>query len=111
MELQIPLLSDAECKEIINKLCKKLCVRPHLVVTRLLSEDDKNDMRNGDLPIESLECHIKVWVENGLPDYAHGKTETYADEQKRLKREKPFKPQTVENKGIKYRAPFVPYPD
>lgn len=111
MELQIPLLSDDDCKQIITKLCKKLCVRPQLVVTRLLSEDDKNDMRNGDLPIESLECHIKVWVDNGMPDYAHGKTEPYYDEQKRIKREKPFNTLEEKQEGLTYRKPFIPYAD
>jgi len=104
MELQISLLSDDDCKAIISKVCKKLCVRPRLVVERLLSEDDKNDMRNGELPIEALECAIQVWVSNGMPDYAHGKTETYAQEQKRLKQQKPFKRE--EPKSLTYNAPF-----
>ena len=68
-------LNDERCKNIIRFLAKKLGSDPKLIVTRLLSEEDKDDMRNGDLPIESLECHIKVWLEAGMPDYAHGLTE------------------------------------
>ena len=48
---------------------------PKLIATRLLSEEDKQDMLNGDLPIEALECAIKVWMSNVMPDYAHGLTD------------------------------------
>lgn len=111
MAHQTPMLSDDDCKSIISILCKRLCVRPKLVVERLVSEDDKDDMRNGDLTIDQLEAHIKVWVANGMPDYAHGKTETYHDEQKRIKREKPFNTIVENNEGLIYRKPFVPYAD
>jgi hypothetical protein len=64
-----------ECKKILSKLGFKLGVSPALIATRLLSEDDKQDMVNGDLPLESLECAIKTWMHNGMPDYAHGLTD------------------------------------
>lgn len=67
-------LTDAECKDIIRRLGKRLKVDPKLIVTRLMSEEDKKDMRDGNLPLESLRCHVKVWIDTGLPDYAHGKT-------------------------------------
>ena len=67
-------LTDSECKDIIRRLGKRLNVEPRLITTRLMSEDDKNDMREGNLPVKSLEVHIRVWIENGLCDYAHGKT-------------------------------------
>jgi hypothetical protein len=67
-------LTDSECKDIIRKLGKRLNVEPRLITTRLMSEDDKQDMREGNLPVKSLEVHIKVWMDNGMPDYAHGKT-------------------------------------
>lgn len=68
-------LDDKTCEDIIKYVAKKLGIELKLIATRLMSEDDKNDMRNGELPIESLECHIKSWVQNGIPDYAHGLTE------------------------------------
>lgn len=68
-------LTDSECKEIIKRLGKRLDVDPTLIVTRLMSEDDKQDMRNGNLPVKSLECHIKVWKQAGYPDYARGHTD------------------------------------
>jgi len=68
-------LDDNTCKNIIRDLGRRLNVDPKLIVTRLLSEDDKNDMRNGDLPLNALKLHIEVWIKAGLPDYAHGLTE------------------------------------
>ncbi len=100
------LLTDEDCKTIIKRLSRKLCARAELIATRLLSEDDKNDMREGNLSIEALEAHIKVWIENGMPDYAHGKTEPYAIEQKRIKTEKPFK-KNDEPQKLKLNKPFV----
>lgn len=67
-------LTDVECKDIIRRLGKRLNVEPRLITTRLMSEQDKQDMRQGNLPVKSLEYHIKVWIENGMCDYAHGKT-------------------------------------
>jgi chaperonin GroEL (HSP60 family) len=66
-------LDDNACKNIIRDLGRRLNVDPKLIVTRLFSEGDKNDMRNGDLPINALKHHIEVWIKAGLPDYAHGK--------------------------------------
>lgn len=71
------VLTTNECKRILSKLGFKLGVSPALVATRLLSDEDKQDMQNGDLTIESLECAIKSWMFNGMPDYANGLTERY----------------------------------
>lgn len=51
---------------------KKHCVRASLISTRLLSDDDKQDMLNGDLPTEAIETGVKLWMKAGIPDYAHG---------------------------------------
>lgn len=68
-------LTDGECKVIIKRLGQRLKVDPKLIVTRLLSEDDKNDMRKGNLPAAVLELAITLWIAAGMPDYAHGKTD------------------------------------
>lgn len=52
-------------------------MRADLISTRLLSEDDKQDMLRGDLPIEALECAVQCWKDAGMPDYAHGLTDPY----------------------------------
>jgi hypothetical protein len=64
-----------ECKRILSKIGFEVGVSPKLIATRLLSEDDKQDMMNGDLSIEALTCHVKVWKANGMADYANGNTE------------------------------------
>lgn len=71
-EQKMNTLSDTECKKILSKLGFKLGVSPKLIATRLLSDEDKEDMRNGEVPIESLELHIELWMKAGMPDYAHG---------------------------------------
>ena len=67
-----------ECKKIISKIAWSCGCSPRLIATRLLSEDDKRDMLNGDLPTESLECAVRVWMRYGMPDYAHGLTDPMA---------------------------------
>lgn len=60
--------TDEVCKEIIRTLARKLGVEPASMITiKLMSEDDKNDMRNGLLPISALEAHIVVWKARGCP--------------------------------------------
>lgn len=66
-----------ECKRILSRIGFKLGVSPALISTRLLSEDDKKDMLEGNLPIDSLELHVKLWIEAGMPDYAHGDDKPY----------------------------------
>jgi hypothetical protein len=68
------MLTKQECQKILFKIGIELGVSPKLIATRLLSEDDKQDMMNGDLSTEALICHVNVWKENGMPDYANGKT-------------------------------------
>ena len=74
-------LTDSECKDIIRRLGKRLNVEPRLITTRLMSEDDKQDMREDNLPVKSLEVHIRIWMNNGMSDYAHGKTTALRYEQ------------------------------
>ena len=76
-------LSDNACKAIIKGIAKQFKIEAKLITTRLMSEEDKQDMRDGNLPLESLRCHVKVWIEAGLPDYAHGKTVPLAIEEAR----------------------------
>jgi hypothetical protein len=34
-------------------------------------------MLNGLVPIDSIITAVKVWISNGMPDYANGKTDPY----------------------------------
>jgi hypothetical protein len=58
-------------------IAKMLCVKAELISTRLLSKEDKDDMLNGLIPIETLILHVKVWMQNKMPDYANGHTDPY----------------------------------
>ena len=61
--------TDKVCKEIIRTLARKLGIDPpSLFTTRLMSEEDKEDMRQGLLTIEAIEAHIKVWKDTGMRD-------------------------------------------
>lgn len=60
------MLSVEQCKDLLRTAAKMMCVDATLISTTLLSDDDKKDMLNGDLPVESLLLHVKVWKENGM---------------------------------------------
>lgn len=79
-------LSDKLCKKIIRGLANKYKIDPILITTRLMSDDDKNDMRNGDLLPSALETHISVWIDAGFPDYAHGSVLPLIIKEKIMKR-------------------------
>jgi hypothetical protein len=68
-------LSVEQCKDLLKTIGKMLCVKADLISTRLLSKEDKQDMLKGLVPIESLIAHVKIWIQNGMPDYANGHTE------------------------------------
>ena len=65
-------LTKEECQKKLFHLGIKLGVSPKLISTRLLSKEDKQDMLNGLLPDEALECHVKCWMDAGMPNYAEG---------------------------------------
>jgi hypothetical protein len=77
---QFQLISDDECKQMLIRICKKLCVNTRLVAEKLLDQDAKNDMRNGNFSADALEAHIKTWFENGMPDYVKGTCKPHREE-------------------------------
>lgn len=82
-----------DCKKIIFKIGLELGVSPNLIATRLLSNDDKQDMLAGLIPDETLVTAVKCWMEAGMPDYANGFTSPY-----RPKDDKPM--QRYRGKGV-----------
>jgi len=84
----------------------KFGVSPRLISERLLSDLDKDDMLLGFVGIVELEASVEVWRDNGMPDYAHGKTVPYHTEKQRLNYEKKLA-QTTQKEL--YRKPFVEY--
>jgi hypothetical protein len=59
-----------ECKRILSKIGFKLGVSPALISTRLLSKEDKEDMLKGELSVEILQEHVKIWLEDGMQNYS-----------------------------------------
>ena len=66
-----------ECQKKLFYLGLKLGVSPRLIATRLLSEADKDDMLNGLLDDDSLETGVRVWRDNGMPEYSNGSGAIY----------------------------------
>jgi hypothetical protein len=66
-----------ECKSLLFKLAIKHGVAPRLISERLLSKEDKNDMLEGLISFETLDCFVQVWKENGMCDYANGTMKPY----------------------------------
>ena len=71
-----------ECKRMLFKLGLKYGVSPKLISERLLSKDDKEDMLQGLVSFETLDCFVKAWKEYGMCNYADG-TGTWYSEFKR----------------------------
>lgn len=70
-------LTTEQCKRKLFQIGIKLGVSPTLISTRLLSKEDKEDMLNGLISDESLECHVKVWMQYGMCNYADGSGTPY----------------------------------
>lgn len=67
------------CKRILFKMGIKHGVSPKLIYERLLSKEDKDDMLNGLIPLETLECFVVVWKEEGMRNYADGTGFVYSN--------------------------------
>lgn len=106
-EYPLTPLSVEQCKDLLRTVARMICVKSELISARLLSDLDKDNMLLGLISIESLIVFVEVWRDNGMPDYAHGKFESYADERLRENKGKLVK---VEKNGeAVYRKPFVEY--
>lgn len=66
-----------QCKTMIFNCAIKCGVSPRLIAERLLSDEDKTDMLEGNLKISSLEKSVEVWKENGMPNYRSSKFTPY----------------------------------
>lgn len=66
-----------ECKRMLFKLAIKHGVPPKLISERLLSCDDKEDMLQGLVSFETLDCFVQAWKEYGMCNYADGTGKEY----------------------------------
>lgn len=73
-----PLTEREEaCRRMLFKAAIKHGVAPKLISERLLSKADKEDMLNGLVSFETLDCHVMVWKEQGMCNYADGSMKPY----------------------------------
>jgi hypothetical protein len=89
-------LSVEQCKDLLKMIGQALCVKAELISTRLLSKEDKQDMLNGLVPVETLMTAVKCWMAAGMPDYANGHTDPYKAPEP--KREPLYTPEPVKAK-------------
>ena len=68
-----------ECKKALFRLGIKHGVAPKLISERLLSKEDKEDMLQGLVTLETLDCFVRVWKESGMCHYADGTGALYSD--------------------------------
>ena len=68
-------LSEKAIDSYIKSIAKKLNIDPVLIINRLLSDEDIEDIKNNQLPLYSLDLHIKCWIDKGISDYRNGNTE------------------------------------
>lgn len=69
----------SECKSILFKLGIKHGVSPKLISERLLSKKDKEDMVQGVISLDMLDCLVATWKEDGLRNYVEESGELYSD--------------------------------
>ncbi len=70
-------LTKEQCQKNLFNIGIKLGVSPKLIATRLLSKEDKDDMLKGLIDIDSLVTAVRVWQDNGMPNYENGSCELY----------------------------------
>lgn len=56
--------------DFVLRVCLDLEVTPQLVIDRLLSSEDEQDIINGLISVEMLKLHIRIWREIGMPYYS-----------------------------------------
>lgn len=65
-------LTVKDCKTTLFNIGIKLGVSPALISNRLLSKEDKQDMLDGNLPVDAILVAVTLWKQQGFPDYANG---------------------------------------
>ena len=57
-----------ECKSLVFKAAIECGVSPRIIITELLTDDDKKDIENGELKLAGLILHVKTWLNSGKPN-------------------------------------------
>lgn len=64
--------SVEQCKRMLFKAAVKHGISPRLISERLLSKEDKDDMLQGLVSFEMLDCFITMWKANGMYNCSDG---------------------------------------
>lgn len=56
--------------EFVQSSCQGFSVSASYVLKHLLSNDDINDIADGNIPMETLKLHIELWMAKGMPHYS-----------------------------------------
>lgn len=56
--------------ELVQRSCQGFSVSASYVLKHLLSNEDINDIADGNIPMETLKLHIELWVAKGIPHYS-----------------------------------------
>ncbi|HBD7397092.1 hypothetical protein [Legionella longbeachae] len=63
-------LMKTQIIESVQSSCQGFSVSANYVLEHLLSNDDINDIADGNIPIETLKLHIELWMAKGMPHYS-----------------------------------------
>lgn len=56
--------------EFVQSSCQGSSVSASYVLKHLLSNEDINDIADGNIPMETLKLHIELWAAKGMPHYS-----------------------------------------
>lgn len=56
--------------EFIQSSCQDFSVSASYIMKYLLSNEDINDIADGNIPMETLKLHIELWMAKGMPHYS-----------------------------------------
>ena len=56
--------------QFVQRCCVGFSINTQQVIDHLLSENDEQDIINGQIPMGTLKLHIQVWIEMGKPHYS-----------------------------------------
>lgn len=63
-------LMKTQIIEFVQSCCDGFSVSANYVLKHLLSNDDINDIADGNVPIKTLKLHIELWMAKGMPHYS-----------------------------------------
>jgi hypothetical protein len=64
-------MTEREAKSILFKIGVEFGVSPAKISTKLLSKEDKQDILNDLIPMETLKLAVRLWNDAGQLDYVN----------------------------------------